>query len=188
MLLDLTTWWHSLPATEQLFWAIGLISNSFFAIYLILQMVGGHDSDFHPEHPDIEPTFAILSLRSIMAFGMFLGYTGVVCTRMGVGWFITTVVGILAGIVAAWLAWRLLLLVLRLQSSGTLDLQNAVGKTGTVHLVVPAQSRGTGKVSVDVQGALRELDAISEDEEIPTGQSVLVMAITDDGLLIVKPF
>ena len=182
-------WWHSLPATEQLFWAIGLISNTFFAIYLLLQLVGGHDSDFHPEHPDIEPAFAILSLRSLMAFGMFLGYTGVVCTRLGAGWLITTVIGILAGIFAAWLAWRLLRLILRLQSSGTLDLQNAVGKTGTVHLVIPAQSGGNGKVSVEVQGALRELDAVSEEpQEIPTGRTVLVMAVTDDGLLIVKPF
>jgi hypothetical protein len=41
---------------------------------------------------------------------------------------------------------------------------------------------------VEVQGALREMDAISEEEAIPTGQPILVVGVTDDGALIVQPF
>jgi hypothetical protein len=39
----------------------------------------------------------------------------------------------------------LLRLVLRLQSSGTLDIQNTIGQTGEVHLQIPARMSDTVK-------------------------------------------
>ena len=171
---------------EQLFLGIGLVSNALFVIYVIIQFTVGHDSEFHLE--DVDAGFAILSLRSLLAFGTFMGYTGVVTLRLGGGWLPALIAGLAAGILAAWLAWRLLQLLLRLQVSGTLDEQNAIGQTGTVHLYIPAHMSDTGKVMLEVQGALREMDAISEEEAIPTGQPVLVVGIADSGALIVQPF
>lgn len=188
MFSDLTTWWQALGDAEQWFWTIGLISNALFAGYLILQFAGGHDTDVHHDTIDGDAGFTILSLRSLMAFGMFMGYTGVVALRLGVGWLTALLAGVAAGVLAAWLAWRLLRLILRLQSSGTLDMQNTIGQTGEVHLQIPARMSGAGKVMVEVQGALREMDAISEEDAIPTGQPILVVGITDEGALIVQPF
>lgn len=188
MLLHLFTWWESLGGAEQWFWAIALISNALFAVYLVAQFAGGHNGHVETDVDDVDPGFAILSLRSLLAFGMFMGYTGVVTLRLGVGWFAALLAGIAAGILAAWLAWRLLRIILRLQSSGTLDLENTIGQTGEVYLPIPARMSGAGKVMVEVQGALRELDALSEEDSIPTGVSVLVVGITDDGNLIVQPF
>jgi len=188
MFSDLTTWWQALGSVEQWFWATGLISNALFAGYIVAQFAGGHDADVHTDTIDSDAGFTILSLRSLMAFGMFMGYTGVVALRLGAGLFVALLAGAVAGVLAAWLAWRLLRLVLRLQSSGTLDIQNTIGQTGEVHLQIPARMSDTGKVMVEVQGALREMDAISEEEAIPTGQPILVVGVTDDGALIVQPF
>jgi len=190
MLLNLFTWWESLGGAEQWFWAIALISNVLFAIYLVVQFAGGHDTDADTDlHlDDADAGFAVLSLRSLLAFGMFMGYTGVVIIRLGGGWFFALLAGIAAGMLAAWLAWRLLRTVLRLQSSGTLDMENTIGQTGEVHLQIPAQAGGTGKVMIEVQGALREMDALSESESIPTGASILVVGLTGEGTLIVQPF
>lgn len=186
------TWWESLGNAEQWFWAIALISNVLFALYLVAQFAGGHDADvdvdgdFELDHADAG--FAVLSLRSLLAFGMFMGYTGVVVLSQGGGWVLALLTGVVAGSLAAWLAWRLLRLILGLQSSGTLELHNAIGQTGEVHLQIPAESGGIGKVMVEVQGALREMDALSEAEEIPTGASILVVGLADNGTLIVQPF
>ena len=189
MFSDLATWWQALGGAEQLFWAIGLISNALFAVYLLMQFAGGHDTDIHDtDVPDADAGFTILSLRSLLAFGMFMGYTGVVALRLGGGWFTALAAGVAAGVLAAWLAWRLLRLILRLQSSGTLDMQNAIGQTGEVYLAIPAGMQGAGKVMVEVQGALREMDAVSEEASIPNGQPVLVVGLTDEGALIVQPF
>ncbi len=194
MLLNLLSWWESLGGAEQWFWAIALISNVLFTLYLVAQFAGGHSSDFDADmdgdvsldHADAG--FTILSLRSLLAFGMFMGYTGVVVVRTGVGWLPALMAGTAAGILAAWLAWRLLKAVLRLQTSGTLDLENAVRQTGKVYLPIPAKLAGTGKVMVKVQGALREMEAVSEESAIPTGAQVLVVGLTEKGELIVQPF
>lgn len=189
MFTDLASWWQALSNAEQWFWAIGLISNVLFAVYLIMQFAGGHDTDVHDtDISDLDAGFTVLSLRSLLAFGMFMGYTGVVALRLGGGWLTALIAGVAAGILAAWLAWRLLRIILRLQSSGTLDMQNAIGQTGEVYLPIPASLHGAGKVMVEVQGALREIDAVSEDAAIPNGQPVLVVGLTDEGALIVQPF
>ncbi len=190
MLLDLSTWWFALGTVERTFWTFGLVSNAFFVLYVVMQLLGGHDSDAPDSHHpgDADAGFTLLSIRSLLSFGMFMGYTGVVATRLGAGLFAALVAGAGAGVLAAWLAWRLLRLLLRLQSSGTLDMQQAIGQTGEVHLRIPARLGGTGKVMLQVQGALREMDAVSESDEIPTGAPILVVALTDDGTLIVQPF
>lgn len=190
MLLDILTWWQALPNGEQWFWGLAILSNIFFVLYLVVQFAGGHDVDadggLHLDGPDTG--FTILSVRSLLAFGMFMGYTGVVATRQGASWPVALFLGTVAGVLAAWLAWRLLRLLLRLQASGTLDLENAIGQTGEVHLRIPTPGLGSGKVMVQVQGALRELDAVSEEQEIPTGTSILVVGTTENGTLIVQPF
>ncbi|TNE65079.1 MAG: hypothetical protein EP344_03165 [Bacteroidetes bacterium] len=196
MLLDLMSWWEALGNAEQWFWAIALVSNVLFALYLVVQFAGGHDTDIDGdvdvgtdiEVHDGDTGFTILSLRSLLAFGMFMGYSGVVAMSLGTGWFVALLIGLAAGTLAAWLAYRLLRLVLRLQSSGTLDIQNSIGQTGQVYLPIPAQAGGMGKVMVEIQGAMRELDAVSESEAIPTGTEVLVVGLTDDDILIVQPF
>lgn len=190
MLLNVFNWWESLGGAEQWFWAIALIFNVLFALYLVVQFSGGHDTDVDGNFDvdDADAGFAVLSLRSLLAFGMFMGYTGVVVIRQGGGWFLALLAGTAAGSFAAWLAWRLLRSILRLQSSGTLDLENTIGQTGEVHLQIPASSEGSGKVMVEVQGALREMDAVSESESIPTGAAILVVGLSDDGTLIVQPF
>jgi len=190
MLLDILTWWQALPTGEQWFWSIAIVSNILFFLYLLAQFAGGHDVDadggLHPG--DADTGFTILSVRSLLAFGMFMGYTGVVATRLGASLLVASLTGTAAGLLAAWLAWRLLHLVLRLQSSGTLDLQNAVGQTGEVHLQIPMPGNGSGKVMLQVQGALREMDAVSEEQAIPTGAPILVVGLTENGALIVQPF
>lgn len=188
LMFDLTSWWLSLNGFERMFWSVGLFSNLLFIVYVAVQIFG-HDTDTDA-HVDMDGgyIFAALSLRSILAFGMFLGYTGVVAMRTGWNFPMAMVAGVFAGILAAWLAYRLVRLLLRLQESGTLDIENAVGQTAAVHLLIPANAAAAGKVMVEIQGALREMDAISEEEEIPTGATVLVVGISEEQYLIVQPF
>lgn len=184
MLPDIAAWWQHLPPSEQIFWAIALISNVLFGIYVALQFLGGHDSDIHHDHDG--PYWGILSIRGILAFGMFLGWAGLVALRAGFSMPAALVIGTAAGFVAAWLAWRLILLLLRLQVSGTLDPEQVVGLTGEVHLRIPAHQQGAGKIMVEAQGALRELEAISESEAIPTGSAIRIVGLTEEGIFIAQ--
>ena len=74
----------------------------------------------------------------------------------------------------------------KLTDSGTLNLQNAIGKVGSVYLTIPAKRDGLGKVQVKVQG-LRTLDAMTDyEEEIKTGSVIEVVEILNNEILVVK--
>ncbi|MBV6441505.1 MAG: hypothetical protein DYG98_06190 [Haliscomenobacteraceae bacterium CHB4] len=186
MLLDLTNWWQSLDGAAQFFWATGLISNVLFLVYLAVQFTGHHDADLVAGDADLG--FAILSIRGLLAFGMFMGWTGVVALGLGASLPVALLAGVAAGLFAAWLVYKMLRLLLRLQASGNFEQYNAVGKTGTVYLPIPARGKGAGKIMAEVQGALRELEAVSEGDAIPTGTPVLVVGLDDNDVPVVEPF
>ena len=176
-------YWEGLTHIEQIFFIIGGISNVLFLLYIGYQFIGGDDM-----HIEGDMGFALFSFRGITAFGMFLGWTGFLTLRSGNSLFLAILVGILAGSIAVWLAYHLIKFLLKFQSSGTLDLNRAIGKRGTVYLVIPPKNEGFGKVNITIQGALRELEAVTDGDAIPTGEAVLVFAITEGGQLLVKPF
>lgn len=77
--------------------------------------------------------------------------------------------------------------MLRLQSDGSRDIRNALGKSGTVYLPIHEKRSSVGKVTVMVQGTLTEMDAVTdEDATIPTGAQVVVTGITSGNTLVVK--
>ena len=78
-------------------------------------------------------------------------------------------------------------LMSKMAESGTLNMKNAIGKLGEVYLVIPAKRGGLGKVQLSIQGAIRTLDAITDDQEnIPTASIIEVLNVIDDQILLVK--
>lgn len=77
---------------------------------------------------------------------------------------------------------------LRLQYDGTLDLRNALGRTGTVYLTVPPGRSSPGKVTLTVQEQLTEFEALTDSPApIPTGSPVRVTGLAGRGALLVEP-
>ena len=65
-------------------------------------------------------------------------------------------------------------------------IENAVGNTGEVYLRIPANREGHGKIQVEIQGTLREMDALTDDEkELPTGSIAQVLEIVNNQILLV---
>ena len=73
------------------------------------------------------------------------------------------------------------------QSSGNMDIQNAVGANGTVYMrIKPGE---VGQIQVEIQGAMRTLDAVAADPEVKmkTGSMVTVKEIVA-GRMVVIPY
>ena len=82
----------------------------------------------------------------------------------------------------------LMKLIYRLQSSGNIDIGNAIGKVGQVYIPIPAGGKAGGKVTVTVQERLAEFDAITiGDTTLATGTYVRITAVGDSGVLVVEP-
>ena len=76
----------------------------------------------------------------------------------------------------------------KLNQEGNIDINNAIFNTGEVYLTIPAKDGGQGKVHINIEGSLKELDAITENgESLPTGSFIRVVEVIDNQLLLVEP-
>jgi membrane protein implicated in regulation of membrane protease activity len=78
--------------------------------------------------------------------------------------------------------------VLRLQQSGNIVLNNAIGVTGEVYIPIPPIKSGAGKISIIIQDRLSEINAVTDAERtLKTGEKVTVMKVESEGVLLVVP-
>ena len=143
------------------------------------------DAD-HTDTPfDTDFSFKLLSMQGLTAFFMMFGLVGLALLKADLAIVITILGGIVAGLLAVLVISLLFHQTKRLQSDGTINIQNAIGQSGSVYLAIPA--KGSGQVRVPVQGALKIFDAVSKDKKpIKTGDNIEVTDIVDNKTLIVK--
>lgn len=128
----------------------------------------------------------LFTLRSVVAFFAVGGWMGVAAVDWNLSDFLAVALAVVAGTIAMYFVAWVVYTFLRMQESGNIRYENAVGKEGEVYLSIPPDGRG--KVNVIVQERLCEIDAISKcNRVIMTGEKIVVVDITDDGLLIVEP-
>lgn len=141
------------------------------------------DFDAHADHGDAG--LRLLSLHSIMAFLLMFGLVGLTLRKEANAGSSLAVAGAsVAGVFCFWLMAKMISILMRLQSSGTVTLAHAVGQEGSVYLNIPAD--GTGKVEAIVDGRLMVLNARSEGgKEFHTGDKVTVVDFAPPNTLVV---
>jgi membrane protein implicated in regulation of membrane protease activity len=189
-------WWSALSGTEQVFWAIAIVASVLFVIQFVLSLLGigddfDHDHDFSG-HADVDSSidadFTVLSVRSMVAFFTFFGWTGVLALHSGASGLVAFISGSVAGLTAMFLVAYIIYFFTRLQESGNIDLNDAIFSTAEVYLTIPANKNGNGKIHLKIKGSFRELDAVTEGRSLPTGASVRILGVLEDNLLLVEPF
>lgn len=130
----------------------------------------------------------LLSVRSVAAGTTLFGAIGLWLSSRGWPVLATAPVSVLAGLGAAVATAFVTRQLVRLESDGSLRLENAVGQAGTVYLTVPPRGEGAGRVQFALQGRTVELRAVSEEPAaIPTGAAVVVVSVVDAGTVEVTP-
>jgi hypothetical protein len=153
------------------------------AIVLVVQIAldlfgGGHSHDMGGDGPG--DGLDLLSVRSLSAAGVLFGAVGLWLRALGLPLLLTMPLALLAGAGAALLSAVLTRQMLRLESSGSLRLENAVGQPGTVYLTIPPRRQGFGRVQFALQGRTVELRAVADESSaIPTGAAVIVVSVVD---------
>lgn len=139
-------------------------------------------------HPHFEGSgLHLFTLQGLVAFFAVFGWSGLLLLKSDVLPVASVILAIVFGFVAMVLMAVAMRGMLRLQSDGSRDIRNALGKSGTVYLPIHEKRSSVGKVTVMVQGTLTEMDAVTdEDATIPTGAQVVVTGITSGNTLVVK--
>jgi hypothetical protein len=145
----------------------------------------GHDGS--TSHCGSEAAFRLLSIQSVLAFFMGMGWAGLAAR---VEWRLSPVVSLLVasqfGIVMTVLAAFLAYQIRRLDRAAVFDPETCVGTIGRVYLTVPSSGQGKGQVEVTISGRRRILPAVSEGEPIPAFSLATVVKVQDDGSLLIE--
>ncbi|MFK7807567.1 MAG: hypothetical protein AB8F74_07215 [Saprospiraceae bacterium] len=190
-LLFLGNWWSDLSNTQQIFWTIAIVFSILLLIQMVLSMIGLEFDDVDAPSDggggaDLGGDFSLISVRSIIAFFTLFGWAGVLLLNAGKPILTVVLISTIAGLIAMFSVAYLMYLLSKLGQSGNADLTDAIFQTAEVYLSIPPAKSGQGKVHIKIQGALKELDAITEGDGLPTGSNVRILEILEDNLLLVE--
>jgi hypothetical protein len=183
---------EGMSTLEQTYWGFALLGSVVFLIIFILTFIGGGDADMDADASDFEADdggvgFQFFTFKNIVAFFTIFGWTGVTCIDNDLSTGLTLILSIIAGLLMMVLTSSLFFWMHKLAESGTLKMKNAIGVIGEVYLPIGAKRSKMGKVQIKVQGSLRELEAITDnEEELKTGTMVKVTKIVSAELLLVE--
>lgn len=183
--------WLFIPAflqlswAEQLLWVAAVVFTILLSIFLIMQF-------FNEEHDHSEIRPKITGARFILTFFTFWAWTSLLAHIWEPGLLISLVDGLPFGILAALFPYLILRLrkpVKKIVPSNRpeFNYQEALTSTGEVLQYIPPHQEGLGRVHLNLRKAPYALDAVSIGAEIRPGDSVRVVDIVDDHILVVEP-
>lgn len=145
---------------------------------------GGHAG--HADHDGLH-SLHLTSLRALAAGLAFFGLTGYGLLRAGWGAGTAVLLALGAGLVAVVVVALLMRLLLRLETDGTVRIENALFQPATVYVPIPGGKAGAGKVTLSLQGRLVEYQAVTGEPTLPTGAAVTVVdVVAPDTLEVVR--
>ena len=187
-----------LSVIEIIYWASTIIGGTLFILRLGMMFIGGGisddgldaaldagDTDLDVDHGDADSSFKLLSVQGLTSFFMMFGLVGLALLRANLPVLLTIVGGTLAGLITVAVTGVIFTQMKRLQTEGTIRIQNTVGSEGTVYLTIP--KNGTGQVQIIAQGSLKIFDAVTSDKKsIATGEKIRVKGVASGNTLIVE--
>jgi membrane protein implicated in regulation of membrane protease activity len=184
---------------EQVLFVLASSSTAIMIIFLILLLFGFETDEFDgADIPDMDVDginddpisgiagLKVLTLRGVLVFIAMGSWTAFLLVD-GLDIWLALLIGVIVGVIAAYLQAIAFRATLKLESVGNIDYENAIGKTGTVYIRIPKKRSGKGKISLIIQDRLVEVDAVTEeDNDLLPKASIEVVGLLDSATLIVK--
>ncbi len=175
----------------RIFWFIAIPASLIFVFQSILTFAGadagdGVEADFDSNLTDGDSPSQIFSFRNLINFLLGFSWSGIGFFELIPNKFLLLLVSVAIGIGFVLLFFIIIKQIQKLAEDNTFSLKKTVGKTAQVYLKIPGQNKGKGKVQVSVNGAVHELEAVSEGAAFETGSMVRVAKVLDDNLISVE--
>ena len=179
---------------EIIYWLSTIIGGTLFLLRLGMMLIGGGVSDEVLDTAlddagsgghDADVSFKLMSVQGMTSFFMMFGLVGLAMLKANLPVLLTLIGGIAAGLVTVAITGIVFSQMKRLQTEGTIDIQNTIGTEGSVYLNIPKE--GTGQVQLIAQGSLKIFDAMSKGKTaLVTGEKIRVVGVTSGNTLIVE--
>ena len=183
-------WFTSLDATMQIFWGCACVSSLIFLVQALLTLIGmDHDLDFSfgdhldSDTMDLGGGLSLFSMRSIINFFLGFGWAGIAFSNLITQKWLLYIIAVIVGICFVCLFFFIRKQTKRLESDGTININECLNKACEVYLRIPSQRSGQGKVQISLHGSVHEFPAVTDGEQLASGTHVRVVEVIDGGLL-----
>jgi len=182
---------NQLEPLLRTFWYVAIPASLIFVLQTLMTLIGAGHSDssdvgLEGHHFGDGTDFQLFSFRNLINFLLGFGWAGIsLYSTVGhpVG---IVAIALTVGVFFVWLFFFIIKQLQRLTEDNSFQLSDTLNKEAEVYLKIPSKQQGTGKVLVSSRGAMHELEAMTEGDEIPTGAKVIVVAV-ENNVLIVAP-
>lgn len=183
-------WYSNLDFLLKIYWLIAMIGSLVFTVVILLTFIGGDADEIEDLDSEMDADsgigFQFITFKNLVGFFTIFGWSGIGCLEAGFSKPLTIAISIFSGLVMMTIMAAMFFFMRKLSDSGTLKYKNAIDAIGEVYLTIGANRTKMGKVSVRVQGSLRELEALTDSlTELKSGTIIKVLDVTNNGILIV---
>lgn len=191
MFLDINSWWAAQEWFERIFWIIALPSTLTFLFIMVTTFFGGDmDSDMPDADAEVDMDggigFQFITFKNLVGFFTIFAWVGLACIKSDFSATTTILVAFLSGLAMMLVMAGIYYLLSSMVDDGTLVVKNTIGRLGEVYMNIPPKNEGLGKIHITVQGAMREMDAITNEKKMLTmGTVVTVTDVIDGHILLV---
>lgn len=174
------------------FWYVAIPASVMFLIQTILTFIGsdstdGLEADFDGDLDDGHGPFQLFSLRNLVNFLLGFGWTGISFYQLMDSKPLLIGLSLLIGVAFVYVFFLVIRQIQKLAEDNSFRITSTLAKTAEVYIPIPGHKEGRGKVLISINGAVHELDAISESERIASNTLVKVVKVSNNQVLVVEP-
>ncbi|WP_238379263.1 serine protease [Cytophaga hutchinsonii] len=146
----------------------------------------GLDADFDGDLESGDSTFQLFSFRNLINFLLGFSWTGISFYN-SINPMLLIFLSIAIGSLFVYMFFAIIRELQKLAEDNSFDYVETINKSADVYLTIPANKTGKGKILVSIRGSMRELDAMTENENrIPSGAVVKIVRILNENILLVE--
>ncbi|MBR3405708.1 MAG: hypothetical protein IKG92_02235 [Bacteroidales bacterium] len=195
----MASWWAGLSLVMKILWSVTLTASLIFIIQSILTFIGADaDSNFDvdvdtsmdgSDLSNIDGGSNLYTFRNFINFLLGFGWSAILLQESITSVPVLIIVSVIIGVALVAAVMYLFKWLAGMQQSGNIDVEKvAKGCEGTVYLTIPAAQGGEGKVQISISGAVREYNAVTDNEEdLKTGVAIRVVDVVNSHTVLVEP-
>ena len=147
---------------------------------------GGHGHGHHG-HSHGDSGLRVFTVQGIISFFVMYCWSCIAFLSTSMPEWLASILSFILGAAALLLMAKLMQLMLKLQDSGNIELEGAVGMIAQVYIPIPSHENGIGKVMLTIQSRYIECDAITRgDTLLKTDMFVKVVEVRGTTLIVEK--
>lgn len=182
---------NGLDPQLKIFWYIAIPVSLIFVLQAILTFVGGAGSDgleadFDGDLDGGEAPFQMFSLRNLINFLLGFSWTGISFYKLIPNTSLLILISLIVGFVFVYSFFLIIKQIQKLGEDNTFRLEKTLGRIADVYLAIPGRMQGKGKIMISLNGSVREIDAMTEQEKIETNATVKIKRVESGNILIVE--